>query len=166
MRHVILPLFLGTVLLAQAGCGRIWPGRDAGPAAIPASETDPRPAHRPAGDEVPPAETARTAEEFDTTSAEDRAAAIAEPEPEGEALLGSTVATLGSPTKPGFWLETPLVSTDGPGRVVAVATGKSVQLDLVPIGGAEGAGSRISLPALRLLGLPLAGLHELGVYAR
>lgn len=112
----------------------------------------------------PPPSSARTEEAFDTTSAEERAAAQAAPEPAGEQRLGTTIATLGAPTDPGFWLETPLVSTAREGRVEA-ANGKSVNLTLRPIAGPDTAGSRISLPALRLLDVGLAGLHEVSVYA-
>jgi hypothetical protein len=118
---------------------------------------------------APPEETtvtARTEDAFDTTTAEERAAAVAPTEPAGERVLGTTVATLGAPTDPGLWLETPLVSAVGPGRVEAKANGKSVSLELRPIEGPATAGSRISLPALRLLEVGLAGLHELTVYAK
>ncbi len=76
------------------------------------------------------------------------------------------MATLGSPTDPGFWIETPLAKAAGPGRVVSVATGKAVAVELRPIDAPDSAGSRISLPALRLLGLALTGLHELDVFTR
>ncbi|PIE16664.1 MAG: D-galactarate dehydratase [Proteobacteria bacterium] len=120
-----------------------------------------RPEARPDNAEAPPA-GANTVEEFDTTTAEERAAATARPA--GGAKLGRSVATLGNPADPGFWLETPLVDAVAPGRVVSVATGKSVQVELRPIDAAAGAGSRISLPALRLLGVGLAGLHEVDVF--
>ena len=113
----------------------------------------------------PPPPSARTEEAFDTTTAEEREAAVAAPEPAGEAKLGVTVATLGAPTDPGFWLETPLVSSMREGRVEAV-NGKSVAVTLRPIEGPKTAGSRISLPALRLLEVGLAGLHEVAVYAQ
>ena len=87
------------------------------------------------------------------------------PEPAGERRLGVTVATLGNPADPGFWLETSLAHTTGPGRAVA-ANGASVQLELRPIDGPDSAGSRISLSALRLLNVGLTGLHELTVYAQ
>ncbi|MCB1329624.1 MAG: hypothetical protein KDK28_09325, partial [Maritimibacter sp.] len=103
-----------------------------------------------------------TVDQFDTTTAAERAAAASAGA--GGALLGRTVATLGNPADPGFWLETPLVTTARQGRAVAVGSGKSVQLELRPTGGAEGSGSRISLPALRLLEVGLTGLHELEVY--
>lgn len=143
----------------MSGCaGGLWGGNSDAAVTQPAVlETE--------VDAPPPPETARTEEAFDTTSAEDRAAATAAPAPAAEANLGSTVATLGAPTDPGFWLETPLVSAMREGRVVA-ANGKSVNVTLRPIVGPATAGSRISLPALRLLEVGLAGLHEVTVYAR
>ncbi|MEC7763930.1 MAG: D-galactarate dehydratase [Pseudomonadota bacterium] len=113
----------------------------------------------------PPPTGARTEDAFDTTTEEERAAAVAAPEPAGERSLGTTVATLGSPTDPGIWMETPLVSAVTQGRVEA-ENGKSVKLELRPIDGPATAGSRISLPALRLLEVGLAGLHTLSVYAK
>ncbi len=125
----------------------------------------PRPMPRPGEAAAPPAGAA-TAEAFDTTTAAQRAEATEAPAPASEQKLGRTVATLGSPADPGFWLETPLTDRVRPGRVVAVANGKSVKVELRPIDAPEGAGSRISLPALRLLEVGLAGLHELDVFAR
>jgi len=113
----------------------------------------------------PPPPQARTVAQFDTTTAADRAAATAMPEPAGETKLGTTIATLGSPADPGIWLKTPLVKTLVMGRAVYGANGKSVNLELRPSGGADGSGSQISLPAMRLLDAPLTGLLELTVYA-
>jgi hypothetical protein len=112
-----------------------------------------------------PPPDANTEDALDTTTEEERSAALAAPEPAGERELGTTVASLGSPTEPGIWMATPLVSAVTPGRVVA-ENGKSVQLELRPLDGPPTAGSRISLPALRLLEVGLAGLHTLTVYAR
>ena len=106
----------------------------------------------------PPA--ARTAEEFDTTTAEDRAAAVAAPV--GEQQLGTTIASLGSPTEPGIWLRTGLVTELVQGR--AAYQGTSVNVELRPSGGPASAGSQISLAAMRLLGAPLTGLPELTVF--
>ncbi len=117
------------------------------------------------GNPAVPVAGAVTAEAFDTTTEAERAAATAGPTGAG-AALGRTVATLGNPADPGFWLETPLVDRVRPGRAVAAANGKAVQLELRPIDGAPGAGSRISLAALRLLGVGLTGLHELEVFGR
>lgn len=113
--------------------------------------------------EAPP-EDATTVDEFDTTTEAEREAALAAPQASGERDLGVTVATLGNPSDPGIWMETPLVEAVVQGRVEA-ATGASLGLELRPIEGPDTAGSRISLPALRLLELGLAGLHELRVFA-
>jgi hypothetical protein len=109
-----------------------------------------------------PPPNARTVEQFDTTTAQDRAAAIAPPAG-GERRLGSTIANLGSPTDPGIWLKTPLVTAVMNGRVEY--NGMSVNLELRPSGGALGSGSQISLAAMRLIEAPLFGLPEVGVYA-
>ena len=111
----------------------------------------------------PPPPMARTVDEFDTTTAEDRAEALATPEPAGERALGSTVASLGDPTDPGIWLSTPLVSALTPGRVAW--QGNSVNLELRPSGGAAGSGSEISLAAMRLLEVPLTDLPTVEVFA-
>lgn len=106
-----------------------------------------------------PDEDARTVEEFDTTSAEQReeAAAVGA----GGNALGTTVASLGDAGQPGFWLETPLVDAPATGRVRNPETGRTVQVDLRPI---EGGSSRISLAALRLLEAPLTELVTLEVF--
>ncbi len=135
----------------------------------------------------PPAEDARTVEELDTTTEEDRQAALAPPPedeaaptettttesntanttpaPSGDGRLGTTVASIGDPTEPGFWIKTPLVSERQAGRLFYAASGRSVQVQLIPSGGAEGSGSSVSLAAMRLLDAPLEGLPELVVYA-
>lgn len=105
---------------------------------------------------------AATPAALDTTSAAEKAEA-AKPDA-GGAKLGTTIASLGDVAEPGFWLKTPLVKTAGKGRVEYPATGKSAQVDLIPIPGEAGAGSRISLSAMRLLGADLTDLPELVVY--
>ncbi len=157
-------LFFPAVILAFAlglsGCTRDGNRSNAG---LAPADGQIRPMPRPGGRAMPGAD-AVTVEQFDTTTAQERAAA-ARGAVSGEARVGRTVATLGNPADPGFWLETPLVSAARAGRVVAVTTGKSVQVELRPIEGDPGAGSRISLPALRLLEVGLTGLHELDVFA-
>ncbi len=153
-------LILPAGLLGLVGCANLGGPSDAD---LAPADGQIRPMPRP-GDGVIPPEGAITAEQFDTTTEAERAAAAAGPDG-GEARVGRTVATLGNPADPGFWLETPLVTTVQSGRVVAVANGASVQLELRPIAGDPGAGSRISLPALRLLEVGLTGLHELDVFA-
>ena len=152
--------------IALAGCNSpefqsiFGTGPDAGPdAAVAAAQP------APVGSVPPPPPGARTAEEFDTTSAEERAAAVAAPEPAGERSLGTTIASLGSPTEPGIWMRTGLVTQVSMGRVVYGANGKSVTLELRPSGGDPAAGSQISLAAMRLLEAPLTGLPELSVFA-
>ena len=126
-----------------------------------------RPVARPEGAVSAPAQNARTAEQFDTTSNEQRAAALTQ-DSGGDGLreLGRTIASLGAPARPGFWLETPLVATEQKGRVVYPANGKAVSVDLLPLEGPQGGGSRISLPAMRLLGISLTDLPELVVNGR
>lgn len=107
---------------------------------------------------------ARTVEEFDTTTAGERIAAVQAANDAGETLLGTTVASLGNATKGGFWLETPLVSVPQKGRVHYGPSGKSVALDLLPVDGLVSGGSRLSLAAMRPLEVPLTGLVQVAVY--
>jgi hypothetical protein len=111
----------------------------------------------------PPSSDARTVEQFDTTTAEDRAAAVAPAPATGARRLGTTIASLGSPTDPGIWFKTPLVSEVTQGRIEY--QGNSVNVELRPSGGAAGSGSQISLAAMRLIEAPLTGLPEVVVYA-
>lgn len=145
MRIPVLPL-----LLAITACG-------------PLAELDrPRPAPPSIDDATGlelPAEDARTVEEFDTTTNAQREAAASVAA--GGDSLGTTVATLGDASLPGFWLETPLVTAPTTGRVRNPATGRTVQVDLRPI---EGGSSRISLAALRLLEASLTELVTLEVF--
>lgn len=113
----------------------------------------------------PPPPAARTVEEFDTTSAEDRAAAVAVVQDAGEQDLGTTNVSLGPPAEPGIWLKTGLVTTLTPGRVENPATGKSVNLELRPSGGSASGGSQMSLAAMRLLDVPLTALTDVRVFA-
>lgn len=109
----------------------------------------------------------RTAEDFDTTTAEERAVAVAAAgRTAPERALGTVVASLGDAATPGLWLETPLVPEAGPGRLSYPPAGTQVLVELRPSGGAPGSASRASLAALRLLQAPLAGLAEIEVFAR
>ena len=108
----------------------------------------------------PPPADARTIEDFDTTTEADRVAATAAGS--GGRFLGQTVASLGDPGQPGFWMMTPLVDKETPGRLEFPARGTSVDVTLMP---SDGASSRVSLAALRLLEAPLGDLSELRVYA-
>lgn len=162
MTRLMIPTAL-TALGLLAACAELQPANAPVEAQAPAAQTPaPQPVAQPAP--PPPAPSGgASAEALDTTTPEQRAAATAAPEPAGEQRLGTTVASLGSPADPGLWIETPLVSSVAQGRVEA-ANGKSVKLELRPSGGASGSGSEISLPAMRLLEVPLTDLPELTVY--
>lgn len=80
--------------------------------------------------------------------------------------LGRTVASLGDPTQHGLWLRTPLVKAKAKGRIEHDASGASVEVTLIPIEGGASAGSRISLSAMRTLGVPLTDLPTLNVFRR
>jgi hypothetical protein len=144
------------LLLALPGCA----GFEIPFLALQAPETA-APPPPPTGDTPVPVATAKTAEAFDTTSEAQRKAAAEKPLAGG--LIGRTVVSLGAPAEPGFWLKTPLVQGEGAGQVIDPATGKSVAVTLIPIEGPSTAGSRLSLPAMRLLGVPLTALVEVEV---
>ena len=123
--------------------------------AIPPETLDPDPP-------PPPPAEARTVDDFDTTTEEDRAEAVAAPASASGTALGTTLATLGSPADPGIWLKTPLVSELAPGRIEY--RGASVNVELRPSGGQTGSGSQISLAAMRLIEAPLTEIVELSVF--
>ena len=85
----------------------------------------------------------------------------AEPSGDGQ-FLGFSVTSLGDATQPGLWLETPLVTAEGPGRVVA-ENGRTIAVALQPSGGDQGSGSRLSLAGFQALGLDLTALPTLTV---
>lgn len=88
-------------------------------------------------------------------------AATASPGGDG-LILGFAVASLGDATQPGLWMETPLVSAEGPGRVVG-PDGRTVAVTLRPSGGGPGTGSRLSIQAMQALGLDLTSLPTVTV---
>ena len=156
-----IPVLLAPLLLA--GCAQMSSWMAPRETAAPDAETSVQAQAPSTLAATPPPRTARTVDEFDTTSAADKAAAV---QPvSGGRDLGVTIASLGAAGEPGFWLKTPLATEAGPGRVVYLANGKSLKVDLVPLPGEAGAGSRISLGALRVLEAPLTGLPELRVFA-
>ncbi len=111
--------------------------------------------------------------EVGTTGGTDAAALDTATEAEKEAVtnvpapvsgfLGETVAALGDPTKPGFWLKTPLVTEEQEGRIERVG-GAVAQVTLIPLEGGAG-GSQISLSAMRALDIGLTDLATLKVYS-
>lgn len=102
-------------------------------------------------------------QQLDTTTPAERAQAAAPPSG-GERRLGSTVASLGDPSQPGFWIKTPLVKSEAAGRIMNPATGKSAKVRLIPLGGGAGGGSQVSLAALQTLGVSLTDLPLLEVF--
>jgi hypothetical protein len=77
-------------------------------------------------------------------------------------FVGFTVASLGDASAAGLWLETPLVSEEGPGRVVS-ENGMQLVVTLRPSGGDRNSGSRLSLAGFQALGIPLTALPTLTV---
>ena len=154
-------LIFALPLLALAGCstpsfqglfGPVVPPPVAAPA--PTLDATPPP---------PPPQNAVTVEQFDTTTQDDRDAAVVAETPADDQALGVTVASLGPPAEPGIWLKTPLVTVLTAGRVEY--QGKTINIELRPSGGAAGSGSQISLAAMRLIEAPLTSLPELTVFA-
>ena len=162
-------LLILPALAALTACAQVQPPPPrvtVAPAPVPAP-VPVEPAPQVTTTPLAPSPTARTAEEFDTTTDEERAAAIAAAEaaPPASGPLGSTVASLGDPARPGLWIETPLVGASAKGRVTNSANGKSVEVDLIPISGPKSAGSRLSLAAMRSIEAPLTELPTVEVFA-
>lgn len=158
----------GVILFCLAGCTAIAPVEKAPGAGEVGESGQIRPEARPESLNTtvrPVPAAARTVEEFDTTTVEERKEAVTEAAPaSAETNLGVTIASLGSPAEPGFWLKTPLISSPAKGRVEYPKTGKSVAVDLIPLDGPKTAGSRMSLPAMRLIEAPLTELPEVRVF--
>ena len=113
---------------------------------------------------APPA-GANTADVLDTTSDEERQKAVADAgSAGGETDLGVTIASLGAVSEPGIWMKTPLVKAQARGRVEFPEKGTKVAVDLLPLDAEPGAGSRLSLAAMRLLEADLTSLPEVRVY--
>ena len=176
MNRSILPAL--AILSILSGCAqlqRILPQREAAPAVDPSTVVVPEAPEEVAEvvteagrSEALPANR-RTAEDFDTTTAEERAVAVAAAQqtPEdAERLLGSTIASLGDATEPGLWLKTPLVGAVTQGRIEDAGRGTTVLVELRPLPGGASGGSQISLAALRLLEVPLTDLPTIEVYSR
>ncbi len=155
MKHIAISLTLGAALLS--GCAEFDPFAQR-TAAVPAPATAPQTSTRPPLTGAP-----RTVDDFDRTTAEERQAAVATP-PAASGSIGTTVASLGDPARPGFWMETPLVREPTRGSVLYRPTGRRLNLDLIPIEGPPSGGSRLSLSAMRMLDAPLTGLPQVDVF--
>ena len=175
MKHIVL---ISLLVLSVSGCagmmdkiGISLPGQDASSEPANNAPLDPFVSSEHATADAtlapettapPPPPNAQSAEALDTTTAEQRAAAVA-PTAAPTRDLGRTVASLGSPTEPGLWLKTPLVKTEAQGRVINPANGKSSLVTLIPLDGPATGGSRMSLSAMRLIGASLTDLTEVTV---
>jgi len=111
---------------------------------------------------APPAPSAPAAEEAAMPAPDETSEARADLSP-ATGDLGLTVASLGTAKEPGLWLKTPLVKVPGRGRLSYAQTGRTVEVDLMPLDAPRGAGSRLSLEGFQALGAPLTGLPELRV---
>ncbi|WP_291737761.1 hypothetical protein, partial [Leisingera sp. F5] len=89
---------------------------------------------------------------------------VVEADPAAPSFRGSatTVASLGDPSLPGLWMETPLVAAEQQ-ALVRTSRNTQVVLTLKPAPGAESGGSRLSIGAMRALQLPLTELAEVQV---
>ena len=171
----LFPLCLCFLLAACSGLGGgLFARRDAA-SAVRDGSAQTHPSQRP--DPGPglgaPQPGARTAEALDTTTPQERAKAVAVAgvgvgagvdSGGGQTDLGRTIASLGAVGEPGIWLKTPLVGAPARGRVEYPEKGTAVAVDLIPLDAAPGAGSRISLAAMRLIGADLTALPELRVF--
>ncbi len=129
----------------------------------PLSQSEPAP--QPATEAASPDATggASDAEALDETTVLQRQEATSNATP-ASGLLGETVVALGDPIMPGFWLKTPLVTAQQDG-ILERAGGATVQVTLLPLGGAPSGGSEISLAAMRSLDIGLTELVTLKVYS-
>lgn len=143
-----------TVPLLLAGCAAVQDGVFGPPAPAP----EPAPQVRDGGGQTHP--RARPDTGMSGAATPDTGMA----EAQGPAFLGVTIASLGAVSEPGMWLRTPLVAAPTEGRVEYPAQGTAVAVELRPLDAAPGAGSRISLAAMRQLEADLTDLPELRVY--
>jgi len=147
MKHLrILGLLVGVT-----GCGLV--DRLGAPDPVPVAAA-------PNAEVAPLVVAGQTAAALDSTTAAEKAAAVAQPAAASEADLGLMVVALGSPAEQGFWLKSDKIAAPGKGRVVT-AGGGSVAVDLQPGSGA----ALLSLAAFRALGLGLTDLPQVRVFA-
>ena len=105
---------------------------------------------------------------LDVVSSQDREIAMATADVGALQKLGTVVGSLGNPAEVGFWVKTGFVSEPKAGQITNVATGDSVNIDLLPRpGGIDNANAaEVSLSALRAINAPLAGLSKFDLFAR
>lgn len=153
---------LALPLLALAACDSVPDLRPVPPPRTPGSTVSAAPT-TPGSAAAAAAAEARTGV-IEGALPQSAAAQQAGAAPAAGGRLGTTIASLGDATEGGMWIKTPLVSAPGKGRIVDRATGRSVNVDLLPLAGPASGGSQVSLPALTRLGADLTDLPELDVY--
>lgn len=143
--------------------------QSAAPTTLPDAELAPQPRL----DDLTGTERRKVANTGQTTVAAASKVTVAELEqakakPVGrpERDLGKTIASLGLIDETGFWLRTPLVSSEADGRVVFLKTGTAINLRLIPNGAEAGSGSQISIAAMKVLGISIVDLAEVQVFMR
>lgn len=131
------------------------------------SEKEVRPKNRPETDAagLPATGSGIKVDDAARTSEAEAAKAVAPPTG-AEQELGQTIATLGLLERDGFWLATPLVKTETPGRVVYLKSGEGANVTLLPNGTTEGSGSQLSLATMQALDIPLTELARIQVFAK
>jgi len=154
-------VFYLPLVIALAGCAALEPQGRPAPGSVTGS-SDPQSATGtiPAAGTTALGARAVRAETLDTTTAAEKATALAAPAASGERNLGRAIVALGPPAEQGLWLKTSLVSQTVQGRIVTAA-GKSLAVELRPGTG----GALLSLAAFQALGLSLTGLTEVTIFA-
>jgi hypothetical protein len=156
MRHVVIIAVLVTNL---AGCAQLQPVEQGGGSITGPSAAQPATEFAPAAASAALGARSASASALDTTTAEEKAAALAAPAAGGERALGTAVVALGPPAEQGLWLSSPLVTRVAQGRVVT-GSGQSLAVELRPGTGA----ALLSLAAFQALKLPLTELPQVTVY--
>lgn len=146
-------ILMSLVLVAASGCAVLDGSKRSGGSTTASGQTA-------AAASAPALGAGQSAAALDTTSAEQKQAALDAPAASGERQLGKVAVSLGSPSEPGIWLRSALVTAPGKGRVVT-ASGQSVAVDLLPGQGA----AQLALPGFVALGLSLTALPEVTVFA-
>lgn len=159
-RGLLMLALLGGVAVGVSGCAQIGGVLGRGASSPAAGSAAASGAGRPnSGGILNP--VSEPAADLDTVSAAERARAQ---EARGGKRLGTTIASLGDPTREGLWVRTPLVRAQAEGRIEDPKTGASVAVQLLPLDAAPGAGSQVSLSAMNAMNLSLTALPEIAVF--
>lgn len=89
---------------------------------------------------------------------------VSSPPPANLTPIGETVAALGLLDRSGLWLQTPLVTAEGPGEIQIKGSNARIPVTLIPKNGPRGGGSQLSLAAMAEFGIDMTDLVTLVVY--